>query len=109
MSKAYALIYVTYCDGEMKSRIDKKVVLDPTITNDPIKLLTTIRTLMQEPVKEENAVWSFHSRSIVKSLTIAQQPDETMTDYIKRFKQNRDFFKGVIKSDFMTGWLGRPT
>ena len=60
---------------------------------------------MQEPVKEENAVWSF-IQVIVKSMTIAQQPDETMTDYIKRFKQNRDFFKGVIKSDFMTGWLG---
>ena len=105
MSKAYALIYLTYCDSEMKSRIDKKVVLDATITNDPIKLLITIRTLMQEPVKEENAVWSFIQVNI-KSMTIAQQPDESMTDYIKRFKQNRDFFKGVIKSDFMTGWLG---
>jgi hypothetical protein len=46
---AYALIYGVYCSSyDMKSKVDDAVAIDGTINNDPIKLLETIRSLMQE-------------------------------------------------------------
>ena len=104
LSKAYALIYSGYCDKKMQNRIDHKINLDATINNDPIKLLITIRALMQEPIKEQDPMWSL-IKSLIKSMSITQQDNETMTEYTKRFKQNRDFMKGLIGGRLVDHWV----
>jgi hypothetical protein len=51
MKKAYALIHDVYCTKPLQHRIDYAILVDATITNDPIKLLETIRDLMHETTR----------------------------------------------------------
>ena len=106
MAKAFALIYGTYCGTTMRNRVDEMMNTDATIRNDPIKLLTTIRGLMQEPILEQDPMWSL-IKSIIKSLSITQHESENLSDYTKRFKQNRDFMKGLLGDSWLDNWVER--
>ena len=104
MAKAFALIYGSYCGPTMRNRLDEMMNTDATIRNDPIKLLTTIRALMQEPILEQDPVYSL-IQSIENALKIAQQDGESLSDYTKRFKQNRDFLKGQLGDTWLDTWV----
>ncbi|MGL4350647.1 MAG: hypothetical protein ACRCT2_08825, partial [Plesiomonas shigelloides] len=103
MTKAYALIYDKYCTKTMRDRIDEKVATDADITNDPIRLLTTIRALMQEPIKDQNPGWSME-QLVIKALSIRQADNESMSDYAKRFKQNSAHLRQLIGTRWTDHW-----
>jgi hypothetical protein len=48
--KAYALIYNVYCTRPLQYQIADAILVNGTVTNDPIKLLITIRDLMHETI-----------------------------------------------------------
>ncbi|MGL5224602.1 MAG: hypothetical protein ACRC8Q_04600, partial [Aeromonas sp.] len=103
MAKAYALVLDKYCTKGMRERIDEKVAADATITNDPLKLLVTINTLMQEPIRDQNPGWSME-QSLIKALSIKQSPNESIAEYAKRFQQNSSRLKQLMGTRWADGW-----
>jgi hypothetical protein len=83
MKKASALIYGYYCEPTMRDRIDEMMIADLTIRNNPIRLLVSIRDLMQEPMEHQDPVMSLRIQSILRIYT-----NESPTDYAKRVKQD---------------------
>ena len=104
MKKAYALIYDVYCSKPMQGRIDEMKAIDSSITNDPIKLLQTIRTLMHENVRSKYPVASLID-TMISLLTIAQRENESATEYYKRFKELNDMFKQTMGKQWMAEWV----
>jgi hypothetical protein len=51
LSKAYALIFCTYCNHTMQNRIKEHQDYETTIRDDPIELLSKIKVLMHDPIR----------------------------------------------------------
>ena len=99
LSKAYALIYDTYCDKAMQNEI-KKHSNYTQIVNNPVALIKTIREIMHEPVREK---YPFASMMEVMSrlINFKQQDHEGLLDFTNRFKQAKDVLKSHIGDEFL--------
>jgi hypothetical protein len=97
MKKAYALIHDVYCTKSMQHRIDDAILADSSITNDPIKLLETIRDLMHETTRTKLPLASW-VETAQNMITIAQRESESMAEYHKRFKEHKDMFMQTMGS-----------
>ena len=53
LTKAYALIFSTYCNRTMQYRVEEHPYFDTKIKNDPIALLEAIKMLMHDPVRAQ--------------------------------------------------------
>jgi hypothetical protein len=51
LTKAYALIFSTYCNKTMQNRIEEHPEFESTIHDDPIELLNKIKVLMHNPIR----------------------------------------------------------
>mgnify|MGYP000382356346 CR=1 FL=1 len=51
LTKAYALIFSTYCDKAMQNRVEEHPNFETTIRDDPIELLNKIKVLMHDPIR----------------------------------------------------------
>jgi hypothetical protein len=80
MKKAYALIHDVYCTKPLQHRIDDAILVDATITNDPIKLLETIRDLMHETTRTKLPLASW-VETVQNMISIAQRESESMAEY----------------------------
>jgi hypothetical protein len=105
MGMAYSLIRSKYCSKALLNRVDEEIEIDPTIRDDPIKLLSTIRVLMQESVRAQYPYVTFVD-TLITCLTVKQLENESLTDYSKRFKQHKGILKQMMGTEFMDYWVG---
>jgi hypothetical protein len=104
MKKAYALIHDVYCTRPLQYQIADAILVDGTITNDPIKLLATIRDLMHETIRTKYPMVSLVEIQ-TNMLSIAQRETETMAEYHKRFKEHKDMmFMQVSGKTYLHEW-----
>ena len=84
-SKAYALIWETYCSSELKVTIKEMSRFQTHIRDDPLELLRTVEHLMHVPMK---AVYP--TLTLIETLTsmvsVKQGDKEGLTTYLERFK-----------------------
>ena len=95
LTKAYALIFSTYCNRTMQSRIEEHPDFESKIDNDPIALLEAIKTLMHDPVRAQYPMASM-TDALTRLINVKQMDNEPLLDYVKRFKQLRDVTKSHI-------------
>jgi hypothetical protein len=93
LTKAYALIFSTYCVKTMQSRIEEHPDFERLIEDDPIVLLEIIKTLMHDPVRAQYPFVGMVD-SLARMINIQQLENEMLLDWVKRFKQTRDVMKG---------------
>jgi hypothetical protein len=100
LSKAYALLFSTYCNKTMKNRTEEHPNFETKIRDDPIKLLANIKVLMHDP---KRAKYSFASltEAMIRIMNIRQLENEGILDYVKRFKESRDIMKTHIGTDIL--------
>jgi hypothetical protein len=96
LSKAYALIFSTYCNKTMQNYIKEHPDYENTIQDDPIELLTKIKVLMHDPIRAKYPCASL-TKALIRLMNIKQLEHEGLLDYIKRFKHFRDI------TNFMLG------
>ena len=96
--KAYALIW-GQCNSAMKSKVQSRKDYYTDIKDNPIELLKAIKQhatnysdIQYDMRTAEDAMTSF--------LTIRQREDESIIDFLKRFKNTKDVFLSHIGKDF---------
>ena len=88
LGRAYALILSTYCNGMMQHRIEEHPDFESKIQNDPIELLKAIKIVMHDPIRAKYPYASL-TEALMRTLNIKQLEQESLIDYMKRFKQSR--------------------
>jgi len=98
LRKAYSLIFTSYCTKEMQRRVKDHIDFESTIRDDPIELLTAIRTLTHDPVR---ARYPFASAfdAISRAVNLKQQKHENLHDYVECAKQQCDVLKQHLGKD----------
>jgi hypothetical protein len=89
MNKVYSLIFLHHCNKTIQDRIMGHPEFESKIENDPIKLLKAVEILINNPVRARYPYASM-TESITRFMTCRQQENESLTDYVKRFKSNQD-------------------
>ena len=100
MTKAYALIFSTYCNKTMQNRIEEHPEYENTICDDPIELLMKIKVLMHGPIRAKYPFASL-TEATSRMLKLKQNKNEGLLDYIKRFKESRDIKKSHVGTDIL--------
>ena len=86
LTRAYALIYSTYCNRTLQNRIEEHPDFKKKIRDDPIELLKVTQILMHDPVRAKYPYASL-TEAVARTLNIKQMENENLIDYVKRFKQ----------------------
>jgi hypothetical protein len=71
LTKAYALIFSTYCNKMMQNCIEEHPDYKTTIRDDPIELLTKIKVLMHDPIQAKYPFASL-TEAMIRMLNIKQ-------------------------------------
>ena len=103
MEKAYADIRATYCTKVMRGRIDTHPDFDTKIYNNPIELLVAIKVLMYDTIRAQNPMVVM-TETIGRLINIKQQED-SLLDYVKRFKQQRDILVSQLGKRFLDSFV----
>jgi hypothetical protein len=99
MEKAYADIRATYCTKVTRGRIDTHPDFDTKIYNNPIELLVVIKVLMYDTICAQNPMVVM-TETIGRLINIKQQED-SLLDYVKRFKQQCDILVSQLGKRFL--------
>ena len=97
LTRAYALIYSTYCNRTLQNRIEEHLNFKTMILDDPIELLKVIQILIHYPVRAKYP-YALLTEAVVRTLNIKQMGNENLIDYIKRLKQARDILPSHLGS-----------
>ena len=108
LTKAYALIFSTYCRKAMQLRIKEHPSFETTIQDDPIELLKAIKILTHDPMRAKYLYVSL-TEAISRMLNIKQMENEGMLDYMKRFKQTRDVMKSHMGTEVLDKFIKNTT
>jgi hypothetical protein len=100
LDKAYALIFSNYCTKTMQSRIEQHPDYDMILEDDPIAVLEVIKTLMHDPVRAQYPMISM-TDALCRLTNIKQWENESLLDYVRRFKELRDVAKSQLGSEFL--------
>jgi hypothetical protein len=100
LTKAYMLIFSTYCNKTTQNRIEEHLDYETTIHDDPIELLSKIKVLMHDPMREKYPFASL-TEAMIRMLNIKQIENEGVLDYIKRFKQSCDITKSHVGTNIL--------
>jgi len=100
LKKAYSVIKKQYCSKTMENRIEEHPDFASKIVNDPIELLKAIKTLTQDTVRAQYPYLSMWT-ALRRLITMRQFDDESILDFVKRFKQQRDIVKSHIGKKFL--------
>eukprot|EP00980_Cylindrotheca_fusiformis_P020217 scaffold7304_cov66-Cylindrotheca_fusiformis.AAC.1 len=98
--KAYAMIYADFCSSTMQIRIKEHPEFETTIYNDPIELLIAVKMLMHNPVRATYPYLSV-TDALAKLINVKQKEDESLNDYVERFKQVKSVAKSHLGEDFL--------
>ena len=104
MTRAYALIYSTYCNRTLQNRIEEHANLKTTIQDDLIELLKIIQILMHDPVRARYPYASL-TEAVARTLNIKQMENGNLIDYVKRFKQARDILMSHLGSNVLDQFI----
>ena len=99
-SKAFSLIFSTYCTKQMQQRIEEHPDYEKSIVDDPVKLVIEIKTLTHDSVRAEYPIASIVDH-FNRWLNMKQWDEENLTDYVKRSKYNRDIVKSLIGNEIL--------
>jgi hypothetical protein len=100
MNKTYSLIFLQHCNKTIQDRILGHPEFEDKIENDPIELLKAVEILINDPVRATYPYASI-TESITRFMTCKQLKNESLTDYVKRFKSNRDGLAQTMGKDFL--------
>jgi hypothetical protein len=100
LTKAYALIFSTYCNKTMQNRVEEHSEFETSIRDDPIELLNKIKVLMHNPIRAKYPFASL-TKAISRVLNLKQSENKGLLDYIKRFKESRDIMKSHVGTDIL--------
>jgi hypothetical protein len=100
MNKVYSLIFLQHCNKTIQERITGHPEFESKIKNDPIELLKAIEILINDPVRARYPYASM-TESITRFMTCRKQEYKSLTDYVKRFKSNRDGPAQTMGKDFL--------
>eukprot|EP00980_Cylindrotheca_fusiformis_P016388 scaffold4884_cov97-Cylindrotheca_fusiformis.AAC.1 len=95
---AYAMIYADFCSSTMQIRIKEHPEFETTIYNDPIELLKAVKMLMHNPVRATYPYLSV-TDAWAKLINVKQKEDESLNDYVERFKQVKSVAKSHLGED----------
>jgi len=104
LHKFYALICGSYCSKAIQSRVEDHPDFESRIRDNPIELLKTIRVLMHDMVRARYPYASLFD-ALSRLLTLRQQENEHLNEFIKRFKQGRDIFKSHVGTEMLNGFV----
>jgi hypothetical protein len=104
MNKTYSLIYLQHCNKTIQDRITGHPEFESKIKNDPIELLKAIEILINDPVRARYPYTSV-TESITRFMTCKQLENESLTDYVKRFKSNRDGLAQAMGKEFLKRFI----
>jgi recombination DNA repair RAD52 pathway protein len=105
MSKTYSLIYLQNCNKTIQDRITGHPNFESKIENDPLELLKAVEILINDPVRARYPYASV-TESITRFMTCKQLENESLTDYVKRFKSNRDGLAQTMGKEFLKRFIG---
>jgi hypothetical protein len=71
LTKAYALIFSTYCNKTMQNQVEEHPEFETTIRDDPIELLNKIKVLMHDPIRAKYPFTSL-TEAISRMLNLKQ-------------------------------------
>ena len=100
LMKAYALIFRDYCSKIMQNRIEQHHNFESEIRDNPIKLLEVIKVLIHDTVRGKYPFGQV-TDSIRNFVLTKQMDNESLLDYAKRFKENRDVLKSQIGTNLL--------
>jgi hypothetical protein len=89
LTKAYALIFSTYCNKTMQNRIEEHPDYESMICDNPIELLDKIKVLLHDPIR---AKYPFASPTevMIRMLNIKQIENEGL--FNKNTIENKDWY-----------------
>ena len=88
----------------MQTRVEKHPEYKDKIENDPIALLKAIQTLMHDAVRAQYPYVSM-TDALSRVVNIRQQENESLLDYVKRFKQQRDILKSHVGTKVLNDFI----
>jgi hypothetical protein len=100
MHKAYALIVSKHCSKVIQDRIAGHPEYKTKIMNDPIELLKVIQLLMHDPIRARYP-FALLTEAMLRFLTCKQLENESVNNYVKRFKGVRDGISQHMGKDFL--------
>jgi hypothetical protein len=104
INKVYSLIFLQHFNKTIQDRITGHPEFKSKIENDPIKLLKAVEILINDPVRARYPYASM-TKSITRFMTCRQQENESLTDYVKRFKSNQDGLAQTMGKDFLKKFI----
>ena len=104
LTKVYAMIMNQYCNKTMQNRVEEHPEFETSIGDDPIELLTKIKVLMHDPIRAKYPFASL-TEAILNMLHIKQLENESLLEYIKRFKQMRDIAQSHVGTDILDKFI----
>ena len=105
MRAAGAKIFFNYCTRGLQDKLESEADFDKVLRDDPMKLLERIRVLMHEPDKAEEPFTSLLNAT-ANFINIRKMENESINDYVRRFKNMRNIFQSLIGVNF---WTASPT
>jgi hypothetical protein len=87
----------------MQSRIEEHPDYN-LFKNDPIAVLEAIKTLMHDPVRAQYLMGSM-TDALGRLVNAKQQDNESLIEYVKRFKQLRDVVKSQMGNQLLTEFI----
>ena len=103
MRAVAAKIFLDYCTRGLQDKLESEADFETVLRDDPIKLLERIRVLMHEPDKAKEPFTSLLDAT-ANFINIRQMENENINDYVRRYKNMRTIFKGLIGSKFLDGF-----
>jgi hypothetical protein len=104
MNKTYSLIYLQHCNKTIQDRIHAHPDFETKIKNDPIKLLKAIEILINNQVRARY-LYASVTEAMTRFMTCRQLENETLADYVKRFKGNQDSMAQNMGKDFLKDFV----
>jgi hypothetical protein len=104
MNKTYSLIYLQHCNKMIQDRITGHPEFESKIENDPIELPKAVEILINDPVRARYPYASV-TESITRFMTCKQLENESLTDYVKRFKSNRNRLAQTMGKEFLKRFI----
>jgi hypothetical protein len=100
MNKTYSLIFVQHCNKTIQDRILGHPEFKNKIENDRTELLKAVKILINDLVRARYPYTSI-TESITRFMTCKQLKNESLTDYVKRFKSNQDGLAQTMGKAFL--------
>ena len=104
--KTYALIWDKYCSREVQVALKEMPDFESSILNQPIVLLERVENLMHTPMKAKYPPLTL-VEVLISFLQIKQGDNESLLDYLSRFKSERNVMLGLVGKRLIDGYTER--